>query len=331
MTMNDLTCFGLLKLATKQIDMAQSVMSLNLAPHVLTPREHRGGVDVAYYGAEKSPISVHRLSYGVPVVVDVPPTNEFFLLQVTLSGTCVARSRRGTTTAGPGDVAVANPDQRVTKEWNAEAEQLMIKIDKREIQRHLVAEAESERVPPLAFEAAVVSGRDARAILGLVEVICGDLSSPTPLMRRPATARYFLNTLYSVLLNSMPNNGRGVLQGPISPAAPRYVRRAEEFIHCNIATDFGTAEIARSAGMSARSITKGFRRFREVTPMSYVRNLRLDLARRELLDADLAEKTVTSVALSCGIHHLSRFSQDYLARFGELPSATIRRSRSRSR
>jgi AraC-like DNA-binding protein len=60
--------------------------------------------------------------------------------------------------------------------------------------------------------------------------------------------------------------------------------------------------------------------------MSYVRRHRLERVREELLSLDpAAGVTVTDVALRHGFAHTGRFAAAYRERFGELPSATMRR------
>jgi transcriptional regulator GlxA family with amidase domain len=58
--------------------------------------------------------------------------------------------------------------------------------------------------------------------------------------------------------------------------------------------------------------------------MQYLRHLRLDRARADLLHlADVP--SVASVALRWGFGHLGRFSADYKERFGESPGESLRR------
>jgi transcriptional regulator GlxA family with amidase domain len=75
-----------------------------------------------------------------------------------------------------------------------------------------------------------------------------------------------------------------------------------------------------------RSLQEGFRQWRNTTPNEFLRQTRLRLVRQELLRADKGTE-VTSVALSHGFTHLSRFSGYYHAAFGELPNVTLRRRR----
>jgi adenylate cyclase len=62
-----------------------------------------------------------------------------------------------------------------------------------------------------------------------------------------------------------------------------------------------------------------------MTPWAYLRALRLFAARRAL--SALTGDPITSIALSAGYTHLSRFACDYRERFGELPSETRRQAR----
>ena len=80
--------------------------------------------------------------------------------------------------------------------------------------------------------------------------------------------------------------------------------------------------------MSLRSLEAGFREWRQSTPTQYLRKIRLEAARAELL-APSESTTVTSVALDKGFFHLARFSAYYSAAFDETPGQTLRRSRLR--
>ena len=75
--------------------------------------------------------------------------------------------------------------------------------------------------------------------------------------------------------------------------------------------------------MSLRSLYTGFKAFCGVTPMQYLKELRLDRAHAELQGASHGAQ-VSGVALRWGFGHLGRFSADYHARFGENPSETLR-------
>ena len=78
------------------------------------------------------------------------------------------------------------------------------------------------------------------------------------------------------------------------------------------------SDFARAAGVSVRTLQSSFKRDRHVTPMQYLRNLRLDAARARLL----AGTAVSEAALDTGFSHQGRFAQYYRSRFGHSPSST---------
>jgi AraC-like DNA-binding protein len=102
---------------------------------------------------------------------------------------------------------------------------------------------------------------------------------------------------------------------------PPYLARAIEYIEAHFAERITLGDVARAAGRSARTVDAAFRDHVGVSPMTHVRNLRLDRVRAALLTS----RHQTSVlALNAGFTHLGRFAAAYRERFGELPSATRR-------
>lgn len=116
-----------------------------------------------------------------------------------------------------------------------------------------------------------------------------------------------------------------------SPGArqPPGLRRSVGFIHDNADGDIGLAEIAAAANLTPRAVQYMFRRHLGVTPMEYLRRVRLDLAHRDLLAANPAVDTVNSIAGRWGFAHAGRFSVAYRRAFGLPPSATLRMTRQR--
>lgn len=106
----------------------------------------------------------------------------------------------------------------------------------------------------------------------------------------------------------------------------RQVRTAEDFIAANWNRPITVEEIARVTGVSVRSIFGTFRKTRGCTPMAFLRDVRLDRARQELMERGSAD-SVADIAAACGFQSFGHFARHYRERFGELPSATLARSR----
>ena len=76
--------------------------------------------------------------------------------------------------------------------------------------------------------------------------------------------------------------------------------------------------------LACARIQATFRRHRGYSPMVFLQTARLDAARATLTSGRPCR--VTDVAFGCGFAKLSSFTAAYRARFGELPSATLRRA-----
>lgn len=76
--------------------------------------------------------------------------------------------------------------------------------------------------------------------------------------------------------------------------------------------------------ISRRTVQNSFRAVTQTTPVNYIRCIRLNGVRRELLGSQPGELSIGDAAGRWGFYHLSHFAADYQALFGELPSQTRR-------
>ncbi len=94
----------------------------------------------------------------------------------------------------------------------------------------------------------------------------------------------------------------------------------EKFIAENFNDAVSLSDMAECAAISVRALQNGFRRFRNTTPMEYLRDYRLNMSRQKLTDDKYADLTISDIATSCGFSHLSKFAKCYRQRFGVTPS-----------
>ena len=104
------------------------------------------------------------------------------------------------------------------------------------------------------------------------------------------------------------------------------LRRAIRFVHDHAGEPIEVADIAVGAGLSERGLQDLFRRRLAVTPMRYLREVRLDRVHLELSAYRGGVRTVRDVAHRWQFAHLGRFAAAYRQRFGESPHETIQRS-----
>lgn len=165
------------------------------------------------------------------------------------------------------------------------------------------------------------SGRSWLRLMNYAET---ELSDPNAFIRHsPIAWQQFEQHLLTGFLLCHRHTYTDALLQPQSAAAPFYVRRAEAYIEAHFAEPLSLAEIAAQAGVSARSLQNGFQNFRGMTPMGFLRAVRLRQAHEALLAADPAAVTVTQIALACGFTHLGEFGTAYRRVFGVTPGQTL--------
>lgn len=135
---------------------------------------------------------------------------------------------------------------------------------------------------------------------------------------RDLAATMLLRTFPNTTLDAM---NRHDVTGPRGAA----LRRALRYIDDNLDLPIAVHEIAEAARLSCRGLYATFQRDLQTTPMAYLREARLEAARDELRDADPGVATVAVIALRWGFPHTARFTDRYVARFGEAPEQTLDR------
>lgn len=107
-------------------------------------------------------------------------------------------------------------------------------------------------------------------------------------------------------------------------ASTATLRRAIAFIDEHAARDISVADVAAAAHVTIRAVQIAFRRHYGTTPAGYLRRVRLDRARQDLLAADPARESVTAVAYRWGFASPGQFTAAYQQAYGVTPDQTLR-------
>ncbi|WPN99101.1 AraC family transcriptional regulator [Pseudomonas sp. MUP55] len=134
-------------------------------------------------------------------------------------------------------------------------------------------------------------------------------------------------SLISYTLYNLENNYSNVIhdQSQTLRPSPYCIRQVANYIDNNYKENITVAQLAGCAGISIRSLQLGFKTFKNITPMAYLRDIRLQHA-RQLLISGQYQDNIKFVAKECGFNSYYLFTRYYSARHHEQPIDTFRNS-----
>lgn len=128
-----------------------------------------------------------------------------------------------------------------------------------------------------------------------------------------------LKLIFEVLKKTTPINEQQVNQSNRTKG----VRRVIDYLH-HYAEEVPTIpELCNIAKLSERNLQYGFNEYLGVTPIRYLRLVRLNGVKRDLALAHPKKDRIVDIALSWGFIELGRFAGEYRRLFQELPSVTL--------
>ncbi|MFC5137687.1 helix-turn-helix domain-containing protein [Actinomycetospora rhizophila] len=162
----------------------------------------------------------------------------------------------------------------------------------------------------------------ARALLARHEQVSPDAAFELLLER----AHRYSETVLACAEQVLDELGGAPADEQTRPPEPATLRRAIAYLEEHASVDVDVADVAAAAGLGVRGLQMAFRRWRDTTPLAYLREVRLARAHQELRDADArtSGETVADIAARWHFTHPGRFSVTYRERYGCSPSETLR-------
>jgi AraC-like DNA-binding protein len=299
--------------SSNDLDEVRAYIGTVFKPHTVKTRgratglasivNHRGiaGGSLVYFG------------YGdVTVEVDPGSLDHFYLLQFACSGS--GRMNYGTRAIDldpSSSAACLSPHRAMRGRFGAGTRMLVSRTERERLESHYAQHIGYRPAIPLEFEPQIRAD-------------CAGGAQLKTLVRMLANADNadLQNLLLTTWIYVVPNTWREYLLRVAKPAQPACVGKVQEFVHDHCGEDVTVERLAAVACVSTRALFLAFQRHAGISPMNYVRDVRLDRARRELRAA--SSESVTDIAGRCGFSHLGRFAQAYRRKFGEAPSVTRR-------
>lgn len=137
-------------------------------------------------------------------------------------------------------------------------------------------------------------------------------------------SRHMLEDFIPLLIDAIPHSSTPLDLSLRSPRRFDLVKQAEEYMRAHLEASITLISLCKALHTSERPLSYGFHEVFGVSPMAYLKTLRLQAVRTQLRLADPTATEITEIAHRFGFQSLGHFSRDYKTMFGELPSETLK-------
>ncbi|MHC4052779.1 AraC family transcriptional regulator [Bradyrhizobium sp. 25ACV] len=316
------------RVTTDDVDEAADQIGRIFCPHDLKPAQARAaGFSARHNCADFDGFSINYVAYGGSVGIDPGCLERFFLVQVPLTGTAYIRAGTTELDAVPDRTAsLLSPTIPTRMMWRDCAQAILL-FDRRMVEQRAAAlsgkaSGTVEFDPVIDLEAP--SGRALRGSLAELMKLAERLG-PSGRLSAVAMADW-RELLLDHLLNGQSHGLSDAIQTFSGQAErlPRALRAARDHLADNAGEPLDLAQLACASGIGIRALQLGFRRHFGLSISQMLLDMRLAGLHARLAQA-APDASITDIAFDLGFTHLSRMAGAYREKFGETPSATLRR------
>lgn len=270
--------------------------------------------------------SLAYIAYGGDVRVEPGECESFFPVMNILEGSGIFYGGRERIDGSPDLIPVASPTRHLKMRLGADTKLLIARIERSALEARLAALLDQSLNWPLEFTLGMdITGGLGAAWNSMFRGFVNEIDRHGASWVQSLAARATEGWLMEGLLLAQPSNYSRLLGGDELPVPNRAVNAAVDVMEAHPDWEHSIGSLAKHAGVSARALQDGFRRFKNATPLEYLRTVRLERAHQELRAATPGATTVGSVAMRWGFAHHSRFAALHWEKYGEYPSETLRR------
>lgn len=314
--------------AGRTADEAAAALSAVFLPVQVAPSGTAPDVHMHLNALVVGRISFGWMSFREPVRIRTAEPVDYHLdipvrAQATMRTDRGARLRATEQTAG-----VFMPGRSVELDCSDWFAQVAVMVPRRDLQTELELLLDTTVAAPVEFDAEFDLATDGgRAVSQALRLVDEHSRRASTFLEHPLAVRSLEQVFLHALLLGQSHNHSAALDVPSGASGARSVSHAVELLRSDPARPWTVSDLAAAVSTSVRSLQEGFRRTLDTTPTAYLRRLRLEHARDDLITARPGSVTVSDVAARWGFLHVSRFAAAYAERFDELPSATLLRTR----
>jgi AraC-like DNA-binding protein len=262
------------------------------------------------------------ISYGAATDVVSPAGIGHYHFQMVMTGSSTVHVNNRVVALQPGWAMFINPAEPSSVTYSPDCTKLIVTIPKSLFNACLLERALPIPGGGVYFDNDAFQFSDRSSMFRSVELL---YLAAEEQASRAGLAQSSLELFFgSKMLECFPNN----INAPLSVTRDEALFAiADLYIEAHIKEDISVADLVARCNVSSRTLYERFTRAKGTTPTAYIKEKKLRKIYAHLSGMGYMTRSVTEIALEYGLLHLGRFSADYKAVFGELPSETFRRTR----
>jgi AraC-like DNA-binding protein len=312
---------------TNSLADASSVMAREWSRHDISSPDR--DIHMRFRRRTISPdVSLNSLAYGAGIKIKPIERDPVILVFMPRCGDAVARFRATEVAINARSHAIVDVRRISEAVYSDDFDMLVLRVRISRLAKHLETILGRKPRHDLEFVQSVKAGSLAWQEWAVISHLLAALDASENPKISPHVLAPLEEAILSALLVTQTSNYAEELNHPGRSLAPKHVRKAESYIRENVGKSLTVAKVAEQLGVSVRSLFDGFKAFRGVTPGEFMRSLRLEGAREDLLSG---RGTVTDIALKWGYANVGNFAARYRQQYGELPALTLRFGESKTR
>ncbi len=153
-----------------------------------------------------------------------------------------------------------------------------------------------------------------------------EMNGPLGSLDNPIAITNLENYLLSQFIALHPNSFMHYSQQAIArEIMPYHIKRARDYIHDHAHEKVTLHDLSICAGCSFRTLQTLFNKILGMSPMAYLKVIRLEQVHVALLNADYQVSSVADIAKQWGFTHMGRLAESYKKKYGINPSDTLRK------
>ncbi|WP_345634596.1 AraC family transcriptional regulator [Rugosimonospora acidiphila] len=313
-------------LRSSDLDETKGCVARELATSRLEFASNDRHLDARIHAVRLPWVTPMYIAYGGDITTVSDDDRPFFFVQVPVSGRVDIRTDRQEFASTATHPSVGSPTGLFTMRWRSDSAAMVFRIDRIALESELVDLTDIPVGEPLRFEIRMdVASRRIASWVNVAMFFASELNEPEGIVHNPLIAAEMERIIMRGLLLSQPHTYTANLAEGLPQEAPYHVSAAIAIMEHVPERPLTVGSLARRVGVSTRLLQESFREYLGVSPMQYLRHLRLRRVREDLVAAQQRDGvTVAALAHRWGFTHLGRFAQDYRSRYGESPSQTLR-------